>query len=656
LAPSLVVIFIFLAFLSTGGAITARLSLSEYSPAEYVPDEIIVKFKEDVVGDLIENHHIIKDVLDLAHGRIKTYLNHEIGLVDWEPTRFTDRSFIGDPYLFLIRIPENNSVANAIELLQANPCVEFAERNSIAHASFLPQNFPNDFSNYDLWGLSKILAPEAWYQFTGSSTVVVAVLDSGIDLSHGDLAANVWTNPNEILDTLDNDQNGCADDIHGWDFVNGDNDPTDDFHHGTHVSGILGAVGNNQIGITGICWNVKIMPIKIINQNGVWTTDRAINGIDYATNNGAFLINNSYGVKNQTSQALESAIRRAQSKNKLFIVAAGKDETGRDSGYDEDDPDNQHHWYPADYTEDNIITVLSTGQDDARSNFSCYGPISVDIGAPGFSIWSTWLGGQYQHMSGTSQAAPHVSGAAALALGLCPGLTSGTLKSLILDGSDKVLSSGECVSGGRLNVYNVVNAIGGAPQPSAPANLSAYSTAWNIIQLNWQDNSNNEVGFEIQRKDQYQTAFLHVNCTDSNATSVVTFQDCTIDPSEGRTYTYRVRAANKAGISSFTNTASASVPYNAPAAPTDLECLSAVYPNVNLIWSDMANNELCFYLERRISGTGQWSVRATLLHDTYAFTDSQVQRGKTYDYRMRAYNPLGYSSYSNIVTVEIVDW
>lgn len=658
LAVFLTVTFICLLFLSVGTSSKAtQVSQTAYSPEEYVPNEVIVKFKEDVVGDLIQNNWNVRNVLDSAQGRIKSYLNHEINLLDWDPAKFTDRSFIGDPYLFLIRIPESISVNDAIALLQSDPRIEYAEKNGIYHASFLPQRFPNDFYNYNLWGLSKILAPEAWYQFTGSSTIVVAVLDSGTDLSHEDLAANLWTNPNDsTIDGNDNDNNGFIDDIHGWNFVSGNNDPTDDdatVYHGTHVSGIIGAVGNNnQIGISGVCWNVKIMPVKVCNSIGTWTDSWVVNGIDYATKNGAFLTNNSYGIKtDQPSESIHAAILRALSRNRLFITAAGEDPV---QGYNEDQ--TNFHWYPADYTLDNIITVLATDQNDLVPFWSCWGPTSVDIGAPGYAIYSTIPGNLYQTRGGTSCAAPHVAGVAALALGICPGLTSSKLKTMILDGSDKVLSQDKCVSGGRLNAYNVLNAIGGTTPPNAPSNLSAYPTAWNIILLDWHDNSNNEVGFDIQKKDQYQSVFIHDNCVDSKSTSIVSFQDSAIDPSLGRTYTYQVRAANKVGISSFSNTASASVPYTLPAAPTDLECLSAVYPNVRLIWSDMANNERFFYLERRISGTGPWSVRATLPYNSTAYTDSQVQRGVTYDYRVRANNPLGYSAYSNVVTAQVIDW
>jgi hypothetical protein len=363
------------------------------------------------------------------------------------------------------------------------------------------------------------------------------------------------------------------------------------------------------------------------------------------------VINASYG-EHAYTQAEKDAIDRARQKNVMFVAAAGNDNPGRDN----DD------WaiYPASYSLENIISVLSTDPTDHKGYQSNYGDESVDLGAPGEPIWSTILGNTYGFNSGTSEAAAHVTGVAALALGMCPGLTSSRLRSLIIDNhDDDAYLDGLCASGGRLNAYKVLNALGGETTPSAPSNLSACPTAWNIILLDWHDNSNNEMGFEIQRKDQYQTFFIHHNSVDISSTSSVTFQDTPRIPAnsgEVRTYNYRVRATNKAGMSSFSNTASASVPYTLPAAPTDLECPSAVYPNVHLNWWDMANNELTFSLERRRHGTGPWSVIATIVANGTSYVDSNVQIGFTYDYRVRTWNPIGYSAYSNVVTVEIENW
>jgi len=214
----------------------------------------------------------------------------------------------------------------------------------------------------------------------------------------------------------------------------------------------------------------------------------------------------------------------------------------------------------------------------------------------------------------------------------------------------------KCVSDGRLNAYNVLNALGGATSPTTPSNLTAYPKSWTRIEVRWNDNSNNEQGFEIQRKDQYQSAFLHENSKDINSTSYAYFQDI-IDPTLQKTYTYRVRAANKAGISSFSNTYSASIPYAVPEAPTDLNGQSPVLEYaVNFYWTNHAVNALYNYLERRIPGETDWEVIAILAYNADFYMDNDAHAGRTYEYRVRAGNPLGYSSYSNVVAIEVIEW
>ena len=628
---------------------------TEYEPQEYVPNEVLVRFKEVVIGDFRENKWLIRNVIKSVQGKIKTYLKQEKNTYDWEPTIFTHRSFIGDPYSFHLKVPEYIGAERAIEFLRSVPYVDYAEKNGILHVQ--TENPPNDtYFESEQWNLLVIDCLEAWSIFTGSADVVVAVLDSGVDFEHEDLQNRIWTNPNDdTTDEEDNDNNGFEDDLHGWDFVDSDNDPDDELDHGTHVSGIMGAQGNNELGISGVCWNVKIMPIRVLDNDGTTNDARLANGLDYTTQNGAFLSNISIGGPGSSS-VLQAALGRALNKSKLVVAAAGNSSINNDT--------NPDRIYPASYSTNNIISVLSTTENDALSSFSNYGQQTVDLGAPGgesgygdATIFSTLPGDYYNYRYGTSYAAPQVTGVAALALGMCPGLTYGQLKSLILNGVDEISSlNNKCVSEGRLNAYNVLNALGGSISPGAPSGLNAQPTAWNIILLHWSDNSNNELGFEIQRKDQYQSVFIHDNCSASNSTSTVSFQDKSIDPTDERTYTYRVRATNAAGVSSFTDTASASVPATLPSAPSDLEAPAAVYPTVHLAWCDNATNEFQFSLERRISGYGHWSVIASPGANYTSHIDSNVQVGNTYDYRIRATNPVGNSSYSNVVTVEVVDW
>ncbi|MBE3121650.1 MAG: S8 family serine peptidase [Thermoplasmata archaeon] len=543
-----------------------------FAPQEYVPHELLVKLKEDSVGDMVQSRWLIRNVVNLAQGKIKTYLHEEKDTFDWDPSVFKNRSFHADPYLLHIRVPAGIDLDYAISFLKSNPYVEYVEKNGIIRIS----TTPNDTYFEDQWGLLNleysgrdIHAEDAWDISTGNSEVIVAVLDSGIDRNHEDLQGNLWTNPNEIADDEDNDQNGFTDDLYGWDFRNGDSDPLDDnnlkyddelgycvsaeTYHGTHVSGIIGAVGNNGKGIAGVCWNVKIMPLKISDACGSVALADATNALDYATSNGAYLSNNSYGGPvSYGNQSLKAAINRALAKNRLFVTSAGNSPTGYNI-------DTGTKIYPVCNDNENIVGVLATTTTDSKCSFSNYGPVSVDIGAPGDEVLSLKLGNAYQLHNGTSMASPHVAGVAALALGVCPGLTYGRLKDLIIDGADYVSGlNNKSVSEGRLNAHNVLNALGGTASPTAPSNLTAYPKSWTRIEVRWNDNSNNEQGFEIQRKDQYQSAFLHENSKDINSTSYAYFQDI-IDPTLQKTYTYRVRAGNPLGYSSYSNTLSIEV-------------------------------------------------------------------------------------------------
>ncbi len=596
--------------------------------------------------------------------------------VDWDPDILTHRSFHDDPNLFHIRVPEYIGTEQAISFLSSNPNVEYVEKNLVRHLQYDPYfqyqwGLFNDGSNGGTYR-ADIHAPEAWNIFTGSSNVIVAVIDTGVDYNHEDLSANIWINPGEIPGNgIDDDHNGYTDDWHGWNFVSNNNDPMDDCGHGTHVAGIIGGVGNNGKGIHGVCWNVKIMILRIGGSSQSMTSGRIISAIDYATTNGAYLSNNSYGKKGDYSQSESDAILRALAKGKLFIAAAGNFRRDND----------QNPFYPANYSCDNIVSVLATDDNDCLSTFSNYGSTSVDIGAPGGGtiptpppnpppgpyvqescnstgntggdIFSTfWVSSQinqYAYLSGTSMATPFVSGTAALALGMCPAMYYAQLKSRIISGRDiNADLQGKCVSNGRINAYNVLYDSTNPTTPNAPSNLTGFSTAWNNIYLYWNDNSNNELGFEIQRQLPSQPGFYFIFSVDSNVNAA---QDTTV---YGGTNNYRVRAGNLGGMSSFTST-SVTIPNTVPTAPTNLYAPNpSISHNVNLTWDDNANNELHYLIERKPLGSGIWTLIATIVPDFTSYTDTQVGAG-TYYYRVRANNPVGNSAYSNVIIVEVIN-
>jgi subtilisin family serine protease len=360
----------------------------------------------------------------------------------------------------------------AIATLSHDRRVRYVEPNFVVSADDTAVT-PNDPFLQQLWGLTNsgqvvngsqgtadadIDAPEAWSVSTGTSSVVVAVVDTGIDFGHPDLGGSMvsspvmWTNPGENCpgcrtNNVDDDGDGYVDDWRGWDWANGDNDPVDDHGHGTHVAGTIGARGNNGIGVVGVNWDVTIMSLKFLKADGTGTIADAVSAILYAAAHGAKVMNNSWGGPD-FSQALLDAIGTADSENSLFVAAAGN------SFADTDQKPN----YPSSYSVPNVISVAATDSRDARAWFSNYGRASVDIGAPGTNIYSTWLGGAYQYLDGTSMATPHVAGAAALLKAAFPAATAVGLKGLLLSSVDPVPSlASVTTSGGRLNVGNAIH-------------------------------------------------------------------------------------------------------------------------------------------------------------------------------------------------------
>ena len=361
------------------------------------------------------------------------------------------------------QLPAGADVLDVVNRLTGYPGIAYAEPNYVVS---IEQTLPNDPKFDDLWGLhntdqtggtadADIDGPEAWDITTGSGDIIVAVIDTGVDYDHPDLAANIWTNSGEIAGNgIDDDGNGYVDDVRGWDFAYDDNDPFDGDGHGTNVSGTIGAFGNNGAGVAGVNWNVQIMPLKFLDDTGSGYTDDAVDAINYAIANGAHLTSNSWG-GGGFSQALENAIAASASADMLFIAAAGNSGT---------DTDASPH-YPSSYDLDNIISVAATDASDDIATYgqfsspfdSNYGLTSVDLGAPGVSILSTTPGNNYSYFYGTSMATPHVAGVAALAWGLSPGATQQEIKAAILAGVDPVASmSGITVTGGRLNAYGTL--------------------------------------------------------------------------------------------------------------------------------------------------------------------------------------------------------
>ena len=333
-------------------------------------------------------------------------------------------------------------------------------------------SIPND-PGYPLqWAPPIMQAPTAWNITTGARIVVVAVLDSGLDLSHPDLIANTWKNPRELATNgIDDEKNGFVDDVYGWNFLTNTNNVQDNYGHGTHVSGIIGAVGNNGVGITGLGWQVALMPLKILGDNGVGTVSAALAAMSYVTmmrrdfETNIVVTNNSWGASTGASVVMRDAIAAMGDIGITFVAAAGNNGSNNDIV----------PRYPSSYDVPNVIAVAASDQADTLSSFSNYGPTTVDLAAPGSLIYSTLSGGTYGYLSGTSMAAPQVAGAIALLNAGRPGLTVAQTRAAILSSTDVIPSMvGKTVTGGRLNINGAMVALGltpvvpPVPPPPAP--------------------------------------------------------------------------------------------------------------------------------------------------------------------------------------------
>ncbi len=325
---------------------------------------------------------------------------------------------------------------------------------------------PTDPRWGEQWGPAKIGLPAALDLATLRTPVTVAVVDTGVDLTHSDLTANIWTNPGEIPgDLIDNDHNGYVDDVHGYDFVNGDANPSDDNSHGTHVAGTIAAGISNGIGIAGVAPNASIMALKFLNSSGAGTTADAVRALDYATNNGAKVINNSWGgdTGDLTSDPVCQAITRALAAGATVVSAAGTPAADLDSG--------STSFSPAMCSGDQL-TVAATRSDDTLASYSNYGGTTVDLGAPGSGILSTIPSDRYAFFSGTSMAAPHVAGAAAVLLGERPGLSPSAVRRDLMMGGVALPGptglAGRTASGRRLSLPGALAILSGAPGDNAP--------------------------------------------------------------------------------------------------------------------------------------------------------------------------------------------
>lgn len=494
--------------LFTGGTLHAQSKfhnihiVDPYNP-EYIKGEVLIKFKDDIIikpkVEAKKNQIIVKTGINSIDELIQDRNAIEIEKVfkeSPESSQSIPKRYITDfrgnrrdvPKLYNIyklKFEENQDAIELSSLLAQNPTVEYAEPNYLVYTMKVIEtgkviqgnsteiskndNIPKPIPNLTERPLKNITpndplycqqlylpiinAPAAWDSITGDTSQIIAIIDTGIDWDHPDLDDNIWINRNEIPDNgIDDDNNGKVDDIRGWDWINNDNDPNDDNSHGTHVAGISGAEGNNASGVSGVMWNVKLMPVKILQSSGVGSSSDLASGIEYASDNGATVINMSLGTYAESltvKSALENAYAGSGSGDGSILIAAA----GNDNRCICSDCGLCFSMYPACYSF--VLGVMSS--DGGFSNFDPSGSVNFthsdeynyEISAPGYSILSTLPYGNYGYYSGTSMSTPMVSGAVALMKSYNPGQSGEDIFVKLIQGSNN----------GQLDIYNSLDPV-----------------------------------------------------------------------------------------------------------------------------------------------------------------------------------------------------
>lgn len=594
-------------------------------PARFVEGELLVRFRDDARPQAVRVHADARTrAVERIGGRIER-----------------------------VRLAFGQDVEGMRRWYARQPGVVYAEPNYLARKAAVPSD--PDFARQ--WGLrntgqyvnglsgtpgADISAPGAWDRHTGSAGVVVAVVDSGIDYTHPDLAGNLWRNPDEVPDNgIDDDRNGKIDDVRGWNFVAGNNDPMDDDNdggHGTHVAGIIGATGNNGVGITGVNWRVSLMALKVLAANGFGETAAIVAAIDYAVAEGAHVINLSlaYRCGETASLSEREALQRARDAGVLVVTAAGN------AGCNND----ERATYPGSHALNNLLAVGASDPFDQRAVFprggsSSYGAQRVHMFAPGRNVYSTLINnrGGYGHEDGTSMAAPHVSGAAALLKAYRPSLRMAQIREiLLLSAKPRPALDGLAVTSARLDLAAAMDYDLSASRPVQPSHVAATPVS-NRIDLLWLNDSTIADGWKIERRSHPGQAFTVIDTLDARIT---TYRDEATLTGEGTYNAYRVRAFNALGDSSPSNEVKVVTP---PLAPDDLQA-SGVGLRVNLTWRDRSQRETGYRVERA-TGDGLFSEIASLPANSTRYEDGSVLADTEYRYRVRAHHEAaGFSGYS----------
>ncbi len=413
--------------------------------------EVFVRFKQTVsLAD-------IKKLVSKNNDAVEDNIEAVKGLVSIDDLDNKSAESVAEQYAKMSDLVEYAEANVQIKLEPSESRPDFSENYDSDFDSV-----PNDPMFAEQWALNNegqsggkskadISAIEAWKKTKGSKKVVVAVLDTGVDYNHQDLATNMWTRP-ENIPAYQDAELGTINDLYGFDAEANLQDPMDDNGHGTHCAGVIGAEGDNSEGIAGVNWEVQIMPLKFLSRGGFGSTKNAIEAINYVIERkragvNIRIVSNSWG-STAKSKALGDVIRVAGEEGILFIAAAGNDGS---------DNDSRPH-YPSNYDLPNMVSVAALDRNDNLASFSNFGIKTVHVAAPGKDIMSTWLNAGYREASGTSMATPYVSGVAALIVAQNPDISVEKLREKLVNSVDKLDSlNGKIKSGGRINAAKAVN-------------------------------------------------------------------------------------------------------------------------------------------------------------------------------------------------------
>ncbi len=403
--------------------------------------------------------------------------------------------------LQVLEVDRARTLEKPVENFRRSDLFEYVETDSFVHGTYMP-NDPM-LGRGTLWNLNNIGlnggsedadidALEAWDIQRDASGIIVAVIDSGVRYTHQDLNANMWRNWGEVAGNgKDDDGNGYVDDRFGINAISNSGNPTDAHGHGTHVAGIIGAVPDNGVGCAGVAFRVQIMALRFQDAQLRGTVSDAIQCIDYARANGARIINASWADANDfDSEALRDAIAAARDAGIIFVTAANNQGQNNDNA----------PMYPANFRLDNMVVVAATDSNDQLADWSNYGPSTVDLAAPGQTVYSTWAASDssYRDFSGTSMAAPHVAGACALVWARFPWLNYREVIDRVLRMTDPLPSlAGRVRTGGRLNLYRALAEMNNAPSIAAIPNQVVWPDTTLSLTISASDPENNQLKFSL---------------------------------------------------------------------------------------------------------------------------------------------------------------